>query len=205
MGMITKAFITIVLVGLIVMGFWIMSWKNIQKTIINNKNKIASKKEEYSNLVQESKNLAKWRTDVAAWNDVLQKLHQTKTIKNFIPSFLVSIEKLAKYERNITGDSTFQITAITPGQFMVTGSTAPRTAKNNKAPAPGLVSGKSSVSITFTGKFNTVVNFLEQLGNFKLNKLVTIQRISLSPSGAKPGIHPTLTVTMPFEMYMLGG
>ena len=201
MGLITKAFVTVILVGLIVFGFWALSWQGIQTKVTHLKTEIAGKKQEYNKLTQESQNIAKWQKDVGEWNKVLQELHQVKPIKNFIPSFLISIEKLAKYERITTGDSTLRIKSITPGQVVIQGAATGKT----KTQTPGLVSGKSSVSITFTGRFNTVVNFLQQLGNFKLNKLVTIQSISLTPQSAKPGSHPTLSVTMPFEMYMLGG
>jgi Tfp pilus assembly protein PilO len=56
-----------------------------------------------------------------------------------------------------------------------------------------------------TGKYSTVIDFLYQLGAMKLDRLVTINRLSLSPSKSEGNASPVLTVSMPITAYMKTG
>jgi Tfp pilus assembly protein PilO len=211
-----KAMVALIVVSLMGVGFWVMMYQPKQKEIISLDSQIAEQKQKYEEYKVESQNLAQWELARGEFQKVLERLHQTGPMKDFIPSFLTDIEKMAKEERASTNDPSFQVTSITPGSVTQEGP-KPGAAKETAAAGQGekkeppvaatsqLQSGKSVIQLSFTGRFNTIVDFLQQLGNFKLNKLVTIQRISLTPQGAVPGLSPTLTVTMPFEVYMLGG
>lgn len=211
MSPLVKTVITLFIVGIMGFGFWVMMYKPKQEEIISLDNQIAEQKQKYEEYKLEAENLAQWEQAKVEFQKVLQRFHQTSPIKDFIPSFLTDIEKLAKEERASTNDPSFNVTSITPGAVTPEGASknAPggeKKEENKPVPQPVAQGGKSVVQLNFTGRFNTIVDFLQQLGNFKLNKLVTIQRITLSPQGGvKARLSPVLTVTMPFEVYMLGG
>lgn len=212
-----KVVVSLIVAVLMGLGFWVMMYQPKQKEISSLDTQIAEQKQKYEEYKVESQNLAQWEQARSEFQAVLQRLHQTGPMKDFIPSFLTDIEKMAKDERASTNDPSFQVTSITPGSVTQEGAGA----KGSGAPTPPpgaapaekkgaaatsqLQAGKSVIQLNFTGRFSTIVDFLQQLGNFKLNKLVTVQRITLSPQGAVPGLSPTLGVAMPFEVYMLGG
>jgi len=212
-----KAAVTIVLIAVMGFAFWMMNYQPKQKEILSLYDQIAEQRQKEEEYEMESKNLAQWEQARIAFQQVLQKLHQTGPMKDFIPSFLTDIEKLAHEEQTQANDPSFRVTSVTPGnvtQESAVKSSAPQGAAGQAAAKPenkpaaqamSFQTGKSVVQLNFTGRFSTIVDFLNSLGNFKLNKLVTIQRITLAPQGGKAGLSPVLTVTMPFEVYMLGG
>lgn len=202
-GKITIAVILIALMGL---WFWLQMYQPKQKQIVSLNQQILEEEEKYQELKLEAENLAKWEEARIQFQQVLSTLHQTAVLKDFIPSFLTDIEKLAKEERQSTHDASFRVTSISPGAVQNTtpatpasGASKPETKTASATPQ----SGKTVIQLNFTGRYNTIVDFLQQLANFKLNKLVTVQKISLGPQSAEPGLSPTLTVNMPFEVYML--
>ncbi|CAN0431204.1 unnamed protein product [Phaeothamnion confervicola] len=56
-----------------------------------------------------------------------------------------------------------------------------------------------------TGKYSTLIDFLYQLGAMKLDRLVTINKISLSPNKIEGNASPVLTIAMPVTAYMKTG
>ena len=57
-----------------------------------------------------------------------------------------------------------------------------------------------------TGKYSTLVEFLYQLGALELDRLVTINEISLRPKGENEGGgSPTLSITIPITAYLRQG
>jgi len=59
--------------------------------------------------------------------------------------------------------------------------------------------------MNMTGKYSTLIDFLYQLGAMKLDRLVTINRISLAPTKSEGNASPVLTVTLPITAYMKTG
>lgn len=204
-GKVIAALVIIVLMGV---GFWIQDYQPKQKEIVALNQQILEQEEKYQELKLEAENLAKWEEARTQFQQVLAGFHETANLKDFIPSFLTDIEKMVKEERQAAHDPAFYVTSISPGAVQ---NTSPASAGNEgKKGAPSAMaaapqSGKTVIQLNFTGRYGTIVDFLQQLGNYKLNKLVTIERITLSPQGAEPGLSPTLSVTMPFEVYMLAG
>jgi Tfp pilus assembly protein PilO len=57
-----------------------------------------------------------------------------------------------------------------------------------------------------TARYSTLVDFLYQLGALKLDRLVTINKISLSPNTkGEGGESPVLSVQIPITAYMKTG
>lgn len=194
-----KMIVAVSLIVLMFIGFWVVRYQPEQNEIASLNAEIQQQETQYQQLQAESQNLEKWEQAKTAFEQVIAKLHQTAVpVKNFIPSFLKDIEQLVENEKRAAADPTFKITSITPG------------APQSGAPASSSSAGSSDqekalVQLNFTGRFNTLVDFLQQLSNLKLNKLVTIQQLSLTPSGSTEGGSPTLTINMPFQIYMVGG
>jgi Tfp pilus assembly protein PilO len=216
--MFLKVLVGGVLLGIEVILFWLVMWQPINNKIVVLDQQITTATAQYQKDVEEAQNLEKWEKAKVAFQDVLTRMHQKPVpMKDFIPTFLIGIEKLARSERESTGDPSFQVTSITPGAVQVQssqgqnkGQTPPSGAGGasgspNEVQAIPVATGTTVIQLNFTGRFKTIVDFLQELGNFKLNQLVTIQKISLTPQSPKPGEDPVLSVTMPFQVYMLGG
>ncbi len=59
-----------------------------------------------------------------------------------------------------------------------------------------------------TGRYSTLVEFLYQLGALELDRLVTINEISLKPKNSKGGGEegsPVLSITIPITAYLRQG
>ncbi|RQW80211.1 MAG: hypothetical protein EHM79_20215 [Geobacter sp.] len=114
---------------------------------------------------------------------------------DFVPTYIADMEKLVEYIQVKMNDQQFLITVLNPG------STVTESEDECLKGCP-----KRKFQIQLCGRYNTIVNFLQQLGALKLKRLVTIDRILLSPSGtAAAGHSPTLSVTMPMTAYMRPG
>jgi len=60
--------------------------------------------------------------------------------------------------------------------------------------------------MSLKGKYLTVIDFLRQLGALKLKRLVTINKLSLSPAETpKGGSSPALNITIPITAYLSKG
>lgn len=199
-----KIIVAVSLIVLMMIAFWIVRYQPKQNEIASLNADIEKQTAQYLELQSESKNLEQWEQAKIRFEQVLGQLHQTAVpMKAFIPSFLKDIERLVDTESRTAADPGFRVTTITPGSVQ-SGVSSGAGAPGSSAPA-GLEGGSTTVQLNFTGRFNTIIDFLQQLSNLKLNKIVTIQQISLSPGSTSAGGSPTLNVTMPFQLYMLGG
>jgi len=61
------------------------------------------------------------------------------------------------------------------------------------------------LNMSMRGKYATLIDFLYQLGALKLERLVTIDKIALSPADKSTAGSPTLTITIPITAYMRQG
>ncbi|MEW6281624.1 MAG: type 4a pilus biogenesis protein PilO, partial [Candidatus Eremiobacterota bacterium] len=60
-------------------------------------------------------------------------------------------------------------------------------------------------SMTMNGHYQTLVDFLYQLGALKLDRLVTINKITLSPTTDKDTGEDTLNISIPITAYLRQG
>lgn len=114
---------------------------------------------------------------------------------DFVPAYMADIEKLVENVKMKMGDQNFLITVLNPGAA-------------SKEAGDGYLSDypRKSFQLQLSGRYGTVVDFLRQLGELKLRRLVTIDRLSLSPSAeARGGQSPTLSVAMPMTAYLQPG
>lgn len=114
---------------------------------------------------------------------------------DFVPAYMADIEKLVENVKMKMGDRNFLITVLNPGAA-------------SKEANDGYLSDcpRKSFQLQLSGRYGTVVDFLRQLGELKLRRLVTIDRLSLSPSAeVRSGQSPTLSVAMPMTAYLRPG
>ncbi|MBI2265753.1 MAG: hypothetical protein HYU64_11350 [Armatimonadetes bacterium] len=113
--------------------------------------------------------------------------------KEFMVSYLRDLERLCESEKVRFGDSSFHIITLQPG-----GEAAGGEKKSGG-------SQSKIIQLSMNGKYKTFVDFLQQLALFRLNKLVTIGKLTLSPISGGPGGSPVLSISLPMSVYSLGG
>jgi len=205
-----KVILAIVLIGVIALGFWLLDW---QKKINDRQQldqQIISKQQDYERIKEETRSL----TALVQQNEMLNKEYQAvvqgrfksdkpEAPEAFVPDFIVKLESLVSQVATEKSDSGLDITAIAPGGATV-GADAN---KQKKDEVPSIVQTtlerfpKRKFQLTMHARYDTVIYFLDKLGNLALDRLVTVDHITLAPAGEKEA-HPELTVTLPLTAYL---
>lgn len=208
-----KIFITIVIVILIGVGFYFVSYqekfnqiKKLDQDIIVKKQQLEKERKELEEIPKLRKQRDQLRLKLEA---LVKEKVGTETVKEFVPNYLVQIEQLVKEVKTSTSDPSFKLLTLRPGAagaVSVPGTTPPaaETAAKEGAEVPAALAKfpTRSFGMTMEGRYNTLIYFLEQLGEMKLRRLVKIDRINLSSKEAKPGLSPVLSITLPVTAYM---
>lgn len=195
------ALFIIVLIGL---GFWLVDWQKKMNEIKQQEKTLGDKKKELGDmeklileLPQEKKRQEELKREL---REVIQEQLTPETESEFVPSYIADIEKLVEQERVRMGDPDFIIISLTPGALTSTSG-----GKEAADEGPAALAGypTRTFQMSLTGRYASIIDFLRQLGALKLKRLVTINRLNLSPGGeAVPGKSPTLSITMPITAYL---
>ena len=126
----------------------------------------------------------------------------------FVPNYIAEIERMVVGQQEATSDYDFDILSINPGA--ASQASAPTGDKGAPGPDAGAAQTPDALSgfptrvfqMQMTSKYSTLVDFLYQLGALKLDRLVTINKISLSPNGGDGTESPVLSVQLPITAYM---
>jgi Tfp pilus assembly protein PilO len=221
---IAVAGLIIVLMGV---GFYVVSWsekyKEIESLKAQKEERIAQKERLEADVAQ----LPKFREEAAALEKELLSLVQSKFTKEepelFVANYIAEIERLVADQQEVTGDDSFRIKSITPRGEQVTETpvdgdegeeSTSSSDKGGKKGGGGSASESQTLqgfptrvfAMDMTGRYSTLVEFLYQLGNLELDRLVTINEISLKPETSKdePG-SPVLSITIPITAYLRQG
>lgn len=210
------------IIVLMAVGFYVVSWsdkyKEIESLETQHQERIAQKERLEADVAQ----LPKFREEAAALEKELLSLVQSKFTKEepelFVANYIAEIERLVGAQQEITGDDSFSILSITPGGAAVTevankeGGEGGEATGEAAAAAPAVEESQTLqgfptrvFDMTMTGRYATLVDFLYQLGDLKLDRLVTINRISLSPQGSEDANSPVLSITIPITAYLRQG
>lgn len=207
MGLTTpmKVVLTIVLIALIGVGFYLLDYQKKNTTLKNLETSLQDKQEQLKTdekRVQELPEQLKKRERLQAQLDsLIQKQLPRESSAEFVPAFIKQIELLIAEEKSNLGDDTLKIVSISPGSFQVPGTQpegegGPKIEALQKFP-------KQLFNLQITGKYNTVMHFLHQLAALKLKRLVTINRINLNPGGpVEYGKSPLLNISIPVTAYL---
>jgi Tfp pilus assembly protein PilO len=218
-----KILLVVIIVALVGVSFYLMDW---QKKLANLKELQLTLDNKNQELERNQKMVEKL-PELYKESDELQGELERLLIANikpepewaFVSNYLKEIEKLVIYERQRMNDPSFSIQSITPG-VMVSPTAAKGDEKKPEGAAAEPAKKEETTSstpsaltqfptrkfqMTLQGRYGTLVDFLQQLGALKLRRLVTIDRISLSPAEVKGGKSPVLNITIPITAYLSKG
>ncbi len=217
------------IIVLMAVGFYVVSWSDKYKEIENLEVQHKERLDQKARLEADVAQLPKLREEAGTLEKELLSLVQSKFTKEepelFVANYIAEIERLVADQQEVTSDDTFLIKSITPRDA---GVAAPAgggeeeestTAKPAGAAPAGGAAAPATESQTLqgfptrvfamemTGKYSTLVEFLYQLGALELDRLVTINEISLRPKADKNGEggSPTLSITIPITAYLRQG
>lgn len=209
-----KFLFAILIIGMIAAAFYFLDWQEKNKQIesltaqhIQLQQDLEAKQE----LVKELPALTKQKADLEAkLASVVKSNLVPEKAEMFVANYIMEIEKLTAEERERCGDPTFEIVSITPGAMSQTAVKKADNAENQDEDADE--NSKPDVlkqfptrmfQMSMRGRYSTLVDFLYQLGAMRLERLVTINKIALSPAGNdEPGMVPTLSISIPITAYM---
>ncbi len=218
------------IIVLMAVGFYVVSWSEKYKEIESLEAQKVERIAQKERLEQDVAQLPKFREEAAGLEKELLSLVQSKFTKEepelFVANYIAEIERLVADQQEVTGDESFSIRSITPrGEQMaeVAGGGDEESAEGGAksdgkdggakaAPAPAATESETLqgfptrvFAMEMTGRYQTLVEFLYQLGALELDRLVTINEISLKPSASEDGSSPVLSITIPITAYLRQG
>lgn len=216
MNALMKFFLFIMIVVLMGFGFHFGMYQDKITKITAYRTQQKDQEKEIARLKAIAEKLTEWEKAKKEFGALLASFQKGMSLKDFIPSFLVDIERLAAEQRVRMNDPSFKVVTISPG---ATSATVQAPVKQDETKTDGAASTATSspvesapvagaqkvaIQLTMEGRFDTLLDFFQQLTEFKLNKLVTLQRLSLAPKDKTGRGAPILTITIPMEAYMFG-
>ena len=203
-----KLVVASVLIICIVVLFWMFDWQKKQKEIEEKTGEIPQlqvKLDEQKKLVEDLPALTKEKNDL---EKKLQEVMQTNLVPEkpemFVANYLKEIEKMISEENYRLGDESFEILSIAPGAL--TGQAAPGGGEGGEEGSEILKQFPTRVfQMSMRGRYSTIIEFLYQLGDLRLERLVTINSISLTPGNSDGTRSPVLSIQMPITAYMKQG
>ena len=204
-----KLIIAIIAILLIGAGFYMFDWSEKWERKKSAESALAAKQDELKQLQEAIKELPTLQQQVRDKQEELNKVISSKmsneTADEFVGNYLREVERLVVEQQKATNDYTFQIKSIAPGAPSSTAGPGGQAASGPEQPEALSAFQTRVFSMSMTGKYATVVDFLYQLGAMKLDRLVTINSLRLGKSGELGSGSPTLTVELPITAYLKTG
>ena len=214
-----KLLVAFLAIAIIVTLFWMLDWDQKYKDIETHEATIAEKETE---LQEQRKLVAQLPALTARKVELEQELArviQTNLVPEkaelFVANYIKEVEKLTTEEGYRLGDNSFEIISITPGAL--TSETAKSGSSSSEGEGEEGEDGQPAVlkkfptrtfQMTMRGRYATLIEFLYQLGDLRLERLVTINKIALTPDTSDKnsgGKSPVLTIQIPITAYMREG
>lgn len=202
-----KIVLTIVIIFLVGIGFYLMDYqkklseiKQLEETLVAKRDQLKTNEKRVRALPEQLKRKEKLESELDA---LIQEKLPKEDAAIFVPKFIQSMEELIAQERRVTGDGSMEVKSITPGRLEMPGAKAGESEGALKAL---VMFPKQPFQVNLKAKFSSVIHFLHQLAALKLQRLVTITKIDLSPAEAQVyGQSPTLNVNIPMVAYLNEG
>lgn len=210
-----KVAVAVVIIALMGLGFYVVDWSEKKKKIVELQGQYAEKEEQKKRLEADVAKLEEYEKEAERLEKELLSLVQSKFTEEepelFVANYIAEIERMVVGQQEATGDYDFKITSISPGGQKMSevntgdgeGQEETATAAEESETLQGFPTRVFDMSMT--GRYSTLVDFLYELGALELDRLVTINQISLSPGESKDGQSPILTVTIPITAYLRQG
>lgn len=225
MNNVMKAIVTVLLITIMGLGFYLVDWSDKYKEIKTLEDDYTQKIAQRDKLKEDVAKLQEYRDRATVLEKELQSLVQSKFTKEepelFVANYIAEIERLVAQQQEVTGDWNFAIKSITPrGEKMSEvksgGGDEEEASADNKGAKTEQASPAASsealqgfptrvFAMEMNGQYSTLVDFLYQLGNLKLDRLVTINEIKLRPGKTEEGTSPVLSITIPITAYLRQG
>ena len=215
-----KIILALVIVALCGAGFYLLDWQSKYARLEQETKNLQDAQAQLDKAKEDLKQLPELTKQMEAKEKELQDLVASKFTKEdpqlFVANYIAEIERMVVGQQESTGDYDFVINSITPGaeqrQNAPSGENkdggAPPADNSGAASTPEALQGFPTrvFQMQMTGRYTTLVDFLYQLGALKLDRLVTINKISLSPTGKGSGADsPILTIQIPITAYLRQG
>ncbi len=210
-----KFIVALIAIAMIFTLFLLFDWQNKWKDIESLDGMIAQKEQDYQSKKEQVKELPILTKRKAELEAKLAQVVQTNLVPEkaemFVANYIKEIEKLTFEEQDRMGDNTFEIVSITPGVLTSQspvegeGESSDEDAEGDGAPEALKQFPTRMFQMSMKGRYSTLVDFLYQLGALRLERLVTINKIALSPSSKEDGTSPTLSISIPITAYMRQG
>lgn len=216
-----KVAVAVVIIALMGLGFYVVDWSEKQKEIEKLQAEYQEKVKQKERLEADVAKLEEYEKEAEKLEQELLSLVQSKFTQEepemFVANYIAEIERMVVGQQEATGDFDFKITSISPkGQKMSQVNTGDgeegggEEAQASAAEESETLQGFPTrvFDMQMTGRYSTLVDFLYELGALELDRLVTINKITLSPAGARDGEAaggPVLTVTIPITAYLRQG
>lgn len=194
-----KIVLAIVVVGLCAAGFYLLDWQSKLARLEQETRHLADARAQLQRAREDLRQLPELTRQMEAKERELQDLvgamaggHEDPS--HLVADYLAAMERLVAQQRLATGDEAFMIASITPGASQPAGSSSDPEKHDPTSAMPARV-----FQMQMTGRYATLVDFLYQLGALKLDRLVTIGKIALTPS--RDGV---LSISIPLTAYVKG-
>lgn len=220
MNTMMKVIIGCLIIALMWGGFYAVKWSDMIKEIDSLKGEYAQKVEQKKKLEDDVAKLSDYRNEAAGLEKELMSLVQSKFTKEepelFVANYIAEIERLVANQQEVMGDESFAIKSISPQASKMTEvkGTSSGEEGGDEAQADEGGGAKSETlsgfptrvfNMDMTGRYSTLVDFLYQLGSLQLDRLVTINQISLRPNKSDDGGSPVLSISIPITAYLRQG
>lgn len=211
-----KVAVAVVIIALMGLGFYVVDWSEKKKKIVELQATYEEKEQQKKRLEDDIAKLEDYEKEAEKLEKELLSLVQSKFTQEepelFVANYIAEIERMVVSQQESTGDYSFKITGITPkGQKMSQVNTGDgeeaEEAEPSSAEESETLQGFPTrvFDMQMEGQYATLVDFLYELGALELDRLVTINKISLTPGQSDDGSSPVLQVSIPITAYLRQG
>lgn len=193
-----KILITLILLGLCLAGFSMLDYQakwteleQLERQLATAEQRLADNRARLARLPELTARLHELEAELAS----LIRLPGHDDPEAFVTAYLRDLERLVLSQQVTSGDETFSIQAVTPA--------APTSVPGEGENAALEGAPRRVFQMSFQGRYQTLADFLVELGRLRLDRLVTINKIQLAPVGSQePGV---LKIEMPVTAYLRQG
>lgn len=205
-----KCVVALLIIAICVGVFYFANWQGKIEEIDRIVNETANLETELADKRKQVEELPRLTKEKQELEEELARVVQTNLVPEkaemFVANYLKEIEKLITEESYRTGDRSLEILSITPGALTQKNSEGSEGESSEESEGGSDILKQfptRTFQMTMKGKYNTLIEFLYQLGDLRLERLVTIDKIGLSPAGTdKPGESPVLSIQIPITAYL---
>ena len=206
-----KVVLAVIIIAIIGLGFWMLDWQTKwqqEAQLKKSRQEKLADKERFEKDLQQVDDLIRKNSELKKQLDSIVIISMgSEKPEEFVPNYLARVETLVAQVATENNDRSFEIVSLTPGKPQQSGaSVKPGEKGASPAPAAAALAGQTTrqFQMSMKGKYETVIDFLDRLGKLEMERLVTVDKLSLAPAGGTPA-EPILAIALPLTAYMNTG